>query len=37
MKNTKIKKRKIDYSDIPETDASFWKTAKVHAPKKRNC
>jgi uncharacterized protein (DUF4415 family) len=32
---TKHKKPKIDYSDIPETDADFWKNAEVHLPKKK--
>jgi len=32
---TKRKNREIDYSDIPETDADFWKNAKVHLPKKK--
>jgi uncharacterized protein len=29
----KNKKEQIDYSDIPETDANFWKDAEVHRPK----
>jgi uncharacterized protein (DUF4415 family) len=31
----KHKKTKIDYSDIPEMTASFWKNATVHSPKKK--
>src|SRR6476660_7996184 len=31
---TKHKKPKIDYSDIPETDADFWKNAEVHCLKR---
>lgn len=27
------KHRRIDYSDIPETDENFWKNATVHLPK----
>jgi len=32
---TKSKNKDIDYSDIPETDANFWKDAEIHAPKKK--
>ncbi len=27
------KHKRIDYSDIPATDTSFWEDAVVHAPK----
>lgn len=27
------KHRRIDYSDIPETDENFWENATVHLPK----
>jgi uncharacterized protein (DUF4415 family) len=30
-----IKKHKIDFSDIPETDEAFWKNAKVVWPNKK--
>jgi len=32
---TKRKDKDIDYSDIPETDANFWKDAEIHIPKKK--
>ena len=28
-------KRKIDYSDIPKTDAKFWKNAKITLPQRK--
>jgi uncharacterized protein (DUF4415 family) len=33
MKNKKIEN--IDYSDIPETSAHFWKSAQIHVPDKK--
>ena len=30
-----MSKRKIDYSDISETDSKFWKNAKITMPKKK--
>ena len=32
---TKIPDKEIDFSDIPETDESFWKDAKVVFPHKK--
>lgn len=29
---SKIKQNNIDYSDIPETNADFWKDAKICIP-----
>jgi uncharacterized protein (DUF4415 family) len=31
----KLSESKIDYSDIPETDASFWKNAHIFHPHKK--
>lgn len=30
-----MSKRKIDYSDIPETDEAFWKGAKITLSQKK--
>lgn len=29
------KRKDIDYSDIPETDAAFWAQAEIHMPKRK--
>jgi uncharacterized protein (DUF4415 family) len=29
------KENKIDYSDIPETNESFWKGAQIYLPKQK--
>ena len=31
----KNKNRKIDFSDIPETDAAFWADAKIKMPENK--
>jgi len=27
--------KRINYSDIPETDENFWKNAEIHLPKRK--
>lgn len=30
-----MKHKKIDYSDIPPTDETFWANAEIHLPKRK--